>query len=77
MLASDFLQRAEALGRENELDDDDVAVIKCQRAYLDFCSGNKDVAVASLKVRRPLPVSSHAIFAPLLSYTPTLYRRIF
>ncbi len=64
-LASDFLQRAEALGKENELDDDDVAVHKCQRAYLDFCSGNKDAALASFKVRHPpttcfwLPPSSH------------------
>ncbi len=54
-LAADFLQRAESLGRENELDDDDTAVHKCQRAYLDFCSGDKDTAMASFKVRRPLP----------------------
>jgi hypothetical protein len=57
-LAADFLQRAETLGRENELDEDDSAVLKCQRAYLDFCSGDKDAAIASFKVRSTLPAST-------------------
>ena len=51
-LAGDFLQRAHTLGQENELEEDDVAVLKCQKAYLDFLSGNTDAAMASFKVSR-------------------------
>ncbi len=50
-LAGDFLQRAQTLGQENGLEDDDAAVLKCQQAYLDFVSGNKDAAMAAFKVR--------------------------
>ncbi len=76
-LASDFLQRAEALGRENELDDDDIAVHRCQRAYLDFCAGNKDTAVASFKVRFPLFPQANALAFFVRLYKPTLRRRAF
>ena len=67
-LASDFLQRAETLGRENDLDEDDIAVLKCQRAYLECCSGNQDAAIASFKVGcaapAPLqPTPSNALLA--------------
>lgn len=49
---------------------------KCQRAYLDFCSGNKDAALASLKVRypsaiAPLPVWSRSSGSLLDALLPT------